>query len=347
MTGDLDLESGALARLGERLREVGVLDESERITAQLISGGRSNLTYAVTSNGSSWVLRRPPVGHVLSTAHDMSREYRVLTALNSASTRVPVPRTVLFCDDREVIGTPFYLMQRVEGSVLRTAEEALSLSAADQVRVSERLVDILGDLHSIDPESIGLSDFGRPAGFMQRQLKRWSLQLADSRSRQIHGIEDLAADLGATLPIQAGSAIVHGDYRLDNCLVRDSDITSVLDWEMSTLGDPLSDVGLFAVYHAGLSDIPNLVVQSPGGLGAYPPLDVLLNRYALRTGRDLAELDWYIAFAWFKFAVILEGIHYRSTLDATLGEGFDGVSELVQPSVDLGRAALASRTRQL
>lgn len=346
MNDDLTLDPNALDRLGGLLRQRGALGANEPISSRLISGGRSNLTYEVSSDRDTWVLRRPPLGHVLSTAHDMGREYRVLTALGNPSVNVPVPETVLMCDDMDIIGAPFYVMKRIEGVVLRTADQALALNDSDQIHLSERLIDVLDDLHAIDPVSIGLGDFGKPVGFMPRQVKRWSRQLADSRSRPIHGIEELAADLESSMPIQVDSTIVHGDFRLDNCLVRNGDIEAVLDWEMSTLGDPLSDLGLFAVYYAGLADIPNPIVQSPGGLGSYPSLDVLLDRYALRSGRDLSELDWYIAFAWFKFAVILEGIHYRSTLGATVGEGFDGVSELVQPSVDRGRAALAIRTRR-
>lgn len=346
MNDDLTLDPNALDRLGGLLRQRGALGANEPISSRLISGGRSNLTYEVSSDRDTWVLRRPPLGHVLSTAHDMGREYRVLTALGNPSVNVPVPETVLMCDDMDIIGAPFYVMKRIEGVVLRTADQALALNDSDQIHLSERLIDVLDDLHAIDPVSIGLGDFGKPVGFMPRQVKRWSRQLADSRSQPIHGIEELAADLESSMPIQVDSTIVHGDFRLDNCLVRNGDIEAVLDWEMSTLGDPLSDLGLFAVYYAGLADIPNPIVQSPGGLGSYPSLDVLLDRYALRSGRDLSELDWYIAFAWFKFAVILEGIHYRSTLGATVGEGFDGVSELVQPSVDRGRAALAIRTRR-
>ncbi|GCE38881.1 MAG TPA: phosphotransferase family protein [Mycobacterium sp.] len=340
------LDELARKRLEFSMREHGLIQPQDQLAVSLISGGRSNITYALETSTNAWVLRRPPLGHVLSTAHDMEREYRVLFGLGQADQTVPVPATAFMCRDKQVIGASFYVMERVSGKVLRTSTEALALPAEQQVSVADSLIDILAALHMVDPNSVGLGDFGRPAGFMQRQVARWTHQLNDSRSRDLNGIELLADSLRDSVPEQRYSSIVHGDYRLDNCLVRDGAIAAVLDWEMSTLGDPLSDLGLFEVYYSGLAGIDNPVVQALDGLGSYPPADRLIDRYASRTGHDISQLDWYVAFAWFKFAVILEGIHYRSTLGATVGEGFDGVAELVQPSIDRGRAALAGRGRR-
>ena len=343
MTHVPGLDEMAHVRLETLMREHDLLNADESLFVSLISGGRSNITYGVESATKSWVLRRPPLGHVLSTAHDMEREYRVLTGLSRAGGTVPVPKAVFVCGNAEVLGAPFYLMEQVSGDVLRTAKEALSLSPAHQESVANNLIDVLAALHSVNPDSVGLGDFGRPEGFMQRQVARWTRQLNDSRSRDLDGIEQLAEGLRDTVPAQRYSSIVHGDYRLDNCIVRGGAIATVLDWEMSTLGDPLSDLGLFDVYYSGLAGIDNPVVQAIDGLGAYPSIDHLVDRYACRTGYDMSHLDWYVSFAWFKFAVILEGIHFRSTLGATVGDGFDGVSELVQPSIDRGRAALAGQ----
>ncbi|NLA64432.1 MAG: phosphotransferase family protein [Leucobacter sp.] len=342
MTQNSGLDDGNRSRLVSFLSKHGLNASGSEITIDLISGGRSNLTYKVTTAEQSFVLRRPPLGHVLATAHDMSREYRVIEGLSRPGCDVPVPKPILLSDDETVLGVPFYLMEYVPGYIVRTVEQAQSLSSAAQREIGEDLVDVLAALHTTDPEAVGLADFGRPAGFMERQVRRWVRQLADSRSREINGIDRLAEVLGGSVPEQRYNAIVHGDYRLDNCLLRDSHIAAVLDWEMSTLGDPLSDLGLFTVYHAGLAGIDNPVVQAFDGVGSFPSITDLHARYAAKTGFNIDDLPWYTAFAWFKFAVILEGIHYRGTLGATRGDGFEGVSELVQPSVDRGLEALAS-----
>lgn len=310
------------------------------LSAELIAGGRSNLTYVVTGGRQEWVLRRPPLGHVLATAHDVAREYRVISAL--ADTAVPVPATVLLCPDHEVIGAPFYLMERVRGTVYRTPEQTAGLSEPQRWQLSRALVDTLADLHQVEPAAVGLADFGRPDGFLARQVRRWSGQLDASRSRPLPGIDDLAHDLAAQLPDSGPAAIVHGDYRLDNLLVRDTSVVAVLDWEMSTLGDPLTDLGLLLVYWDRLAD-DNPVVSGVGAHHGFPSGATLVEWYAARTGADLARLDWYVAMASFKLAVILEGIHYRYTLGKTVGDGFDRIGAMVPPLVERGLDALAHR----
>ena len=310
------------------------------LTGELVQGGRSNLTYVVGDGVRRWVVRRPPLGHVLATAHDMGREHRVMSAL--AGTSVPVPETHLLCQDDSVIGAPFYVMEHVEGEVFRTPEQTARLDDEQRRALSMRLADVLADLHSLDPEQVGLGDFGRPAGFLERQVKRWSKQLAASRSRELAGVDRLAQRLGELVPESRCTGIVHGDYRLDNVLVgEDLDIAAVLDWEMATLGDPLTDVGLLAVYWEGFDDLAhNPIAKGVGPLYGFPRARELWERYSARSGIDLSDVDWYVAFGYFKLAVICEGIHYRFIHDQTVGAGFEHVGALVAPLVAQGLATL-------
>lgn len=310
------------------------------LTGELVQGGRSNLTYVIGDGTGQWVVRRPPLGHVLATAHDMAREYRVLTAL--AETPVPVPRTHLLCQDEDVLGAPFYLMEFVPGTVYRTPEQTDRLGPAQRTELAHRLIDVLASLHALAPDTVGLADFGRPEGFLQRQVRRWSKQLAASRSRDIAGIAELADGLAEHVPVSARASIVHGDYRLDNVIVgADHRIDAVLDWEMATLGDPLTDLGVFAVYWDGFSDIEaNPIVRAAGPKYGFPSTTELFDRYAARSGADLSTLDWYVAYAFFKIAVILEGIHYRFAHGQTVGEGFERVGDAVAPLAAKGLRAL-------
>ncbi|EPH42514.1 phosphotransferase family protein [Streptomyces aurantiacus] len=338
---DLDRLRGHLDR-----ERPGLLGDRP-LTARLIEGGRSNLTYAVSDGTGRWVVRRPPLGHVLATAHDMRREHRVISALHP--TDVPVPRPVLLCEDEEVLGAPFYVMEFVEGTPYRTAEQLASLGPERTRAAVLGLVDTLVDLHAVDPESVGLGDFGRPEGFLDRQLRRWGKQLAASRGRELAGVEELHAALGRALPTSPAPTVVHGDYRLDNVLIDAADgadgadgadrITAVLDWEMSTLGDPLTDLGLLVMYSVRL-ELPDSPVSTTAGAPGHPDPAELIERYAARSGRDVSALSWYTAFAWFKLAVILEGIHYRYTLGQTVGAGFDRIGDLVPVFIEHGLTTL-------
>ncbi|MHC5257112.1 phosphotransferase family protein [Streptomyces sp. UC4497] len=308
------------------------------LTGRLIEGGRSNLTYQVSDGATKWVVRRPPLGHVLATAHDMKREHRVIAGLHP--TNVPVPEPVLLCEDENVIGAPFYVMEFVDGTPYRTSDELAPLGPERTRAAVLGLVDTLVDLHAVDPAAVGLGDFGRPEGFLDRQLRRWGKQLDASRNRELAGIDELQAALGRELPASPAPTIVHGDYRLDNVLVRqDPDgvdrIKAILDWEMSTLGDPLTDVGLLAMYSAQL-DMPDSPISTTASAPGHPSPAELIERYAERSGRDVSAIAWYTAFAWFKLAVILEGIHYRYTLGQTVGAGFDRIGELVPVFISHG-----------
>lgn len=311
------------------------------LSGRLIQGGRSNLTYAVTDGRASWVVRRPPMGHVLSTAHDMSREFRVLTALGP--TAVPVPRTIALCADTEVLGAPFYVMELVDGVVYRTSAHVAKLGSQRVTELAFSLVDVLAELHTVDPAAVGLDDFGRPDGYLERQVRRWRGQLDASRSRPLAGIEELHARLVAKLPPQSpGAGIVHGDYRLDNVLVGPDDrIVAVLDWEMATLGDPLTDLGLLLVYWQLTTDpaMSGLFGEAPPP-GIFPTGEQLAQRYERRRAVDLKHLDWYAAFACFKLAVILEGIHYRFVAGQTVGDGFAQIGDMVPHLVSLGHETL-------
>ncbi|MEU1499311.1 phosphotransferase family protein [Streptomyces sp. NPDC005732] len=326
----------------DRLR--GLLD-AERpglthgpLTGRLIEGGRSNLTYAVTDGTTRWVVRRPPLGHVLATAHDMKREHRVISALHP--TAVPVPRPVLLCEDAEVLGAPFYVMEFVDGTPYRTAEQLAPLGARRTRNAVLGLVDTLVELHAVDPAEVGLADFGRPEGFLDRQLRRWGKQLDASRNRELTGIDELHAALGRALPHSPAPTVVHGDYRLDNVLIGDDDrIKAILDWEMSTLGDPLTDLGLLVMYSAPL-ELPDSPISTTASAAGHPDPAEIVERYAARSGRDASDVAWYTAFAWFKLAVILEGIHYRYTLGQTVGAGFDRIGDLVPFFIEHGLTTL-------
>ncbi|MBW8735871.1 MAG: phosphotransferase family protein [Streptomyces turgidiscabies] len=310
------------------------------LTGRLIEGGRSNLTYAVTDGTTQWVVRRPPLGHVLATAHDMRREHRVISALYP--TAVPVPRPVLLCEDDTVLGAPFYVMEFVPGTPYRTAGELAPIGAARTREVVLSLVDTLVELHAVDPAEVGLADFGRPEGFLDRQLRRWGKQLDASRNRELTGIDELQAALGRALPHSGAPAIVHGDYRLDNVLIgADDRINAILDWEMSTLGDPLTDLGLLVMYSMPLG-APGSPVSTTAEAAGHPTPAELIERYAARSGRDVSAVSWYTAFAWFKLAVILEGIHYRYTLGQTVGAGFDRIGGLVPVFIEHGLTTLHS-----
>ncbi|MFB7461359.1 phosphotransferase family protein [Streptomyces sp. NPDC056188] len=326
----------------DRLR--GLLDRERPglargpLTGRLIEGGRSNLTYTVTDGASRWVVRRPPLGHVLATAHDMGREHRVISALHP--TDVPVPRTVLLCEDEDVLGAPFYVMEFVEGTPYRTAGQLAPLGEERTRDAVLSLVDTLVELHAVDPAEVGLAGFGRPEGFLDRQLRRWGKQLAASRDRELAGVDELHAALGRALPDSPAPAVVHGDYRLDNVLLGPDDrITAVLDWEMSTLGDPLTDLGLLTMYSTPLG-MPGSPVSTTAEAPGHPSAAELVERYAERSGRDVSAVSWYTAFAWFKLAVILEGIHYRYTLGQTVGRGFDRIGDLVPVFIDHGLTTL-------
>jgi aminoglycoside phosphotransferase (APT) family kinase protein len=316
------------------------------VSVELITAGLSNLTYVVTPNGGSpddaVILRRPPTGAVLATAHDMAREHRVISALGP--TDVPVPRTLHLCEDPSVLGAPFYVMERVVGiHVVREFPPGYADEPGQRRAVGEGLIDVLADLHSVDYDAVGLGEFGRPEGFAARQVRRWTKQWDATRDRDRPALDALAARLAETVPATQRSSIVHGDYRLDNCLLDPATpgvIRAVLDWEMSTLGDPLTDIGMMFVYWPEAGEERASTMSPVTTLPGFPTRREIAERYAGRTGTDLSDLNWYVGFAFFKFAAIIAGIVARSAAGAMAGKDTSGYAERIDPCVELGRAAL-------
>ncbi|KRF48949.1 acyl-CoA dehydrogenase [Terrabacter sp. Soil811] len=309
------------------------------LSGRVVAGGKSNLTYEVGDGTRTVIVRRPPLGHVLATAHDMVREHRVITALRD--TAVPVPTTYAVCDDPDVVGAPFYVMERVEGTPYRFEAQLQPLGAARVRAVSERMVDTLVALHAVDPGSVGLGDFGRPDGFLERQVRRWKQQLDASRSRDLPGIDELHERLAGSVPAQGDPTIVHGDFRLDNLLVTsDDEVSAVLDWEMATLGDPLTDVALLEAYQTLPLMMDSVAVSDVSRTPGFISGPELRQRYAAASGRDLGHLSFHLGLAYFKLAVILEGIHYRYTQGQTVGSGFARIGEATVPLVTAGLAAV-------
>jgi aminoglycoside phosphotransferase (APT) family kinase protein len=280
-------------------------------TYSLIAGGRSNLTFHVTdANGKQMVLRRPPMGHVLATAHDMAREHRLMSAVGT--TNVPVPQTLGLCTDEEVNGAPFYVMAYVPGVVLDSPEKAHLLPENLRTTASEHLVDVLADLHAVDVDEVGLGNLAKREGYVERQVKRWSTQWENSKTRELPAVEEVARLLANGIPQQQGVAIAHGDYRFGNCLtnVETGKIAAVLDWELCTLGDPLADLGYIGIYWTD-PGMPLMRANDPSGLPGFCTFDHLVDRYANRTGRDVSNISYYKAFASFRLAVIAEGVYAR------------------------------------
>lgn len=330
------------------------------LQAELLAGGRSNLTYRVDGARVPLVLRRPPLRHVQATAHDMAREHRVLSALGP--TPVPVPTTYALVDDTDGAagtGTPFFLMARVDGEALATPEQNARWSPDDLRTLSLELAALLAELHAVDPHDVGLAELGRPDGFLDRQVRRWGVQLDGSRSRDVPALDELQERLRADVPATWRPALVHGDYRLDNALVarpsrdvagdarnaRPPRVAAILDWEMATLGDAAVDLGMLGLYWelARVADDDHTVTAVDPAAG-YPGFAELVDAYADRLGTPPPDLAWYRAFAAYKLAVILEGVHLRFRAGGTVGDGFERVGDLVTPLAREGLARLADRT---
>ena len=278
---------------------------------ELIAGGRSNVTYRVVdAAGTVFVLRRPPLGHVLATAHDMAREHRLISAVGT--TNVPVPRTMGLCTDTEVNGAPFYVMSYVEGAVLDSPAKAADMSVEMRRAASLHLIDVLADLHAVDVDAVGLGDLARKDAYIERQLKRWRTQWANSKTRELDAIDRLAERLAQDIPAQQGVSIAHGDYRFGNCLTdtEHGRIVAVLDWELCTLGDPMADLAYISIYWSNPDTGPGGAAD-PSGIEGFPHYDELVERYATRTGLDVSRINYYRAFSAYRLAVIGEGVYAR------------------------------------
>lgn len=339
------LDDTSIERVQRWLSETDTLPVGGQLHSRLIAGGRSNPTYELTDGDRYWILRRPPVGHVLPTAHDMGREYRALTALYG--TAVPVPRTVGNCVDTALIGAPFYVMDRIDGITLRTPEDTARLTATQRTSLAQSAVDTLVALHEVDPAEVGLADWGRPDGYLERQLKRWQRQWESSATSARPEVDELHVRLRAALPDTRFPGIVHGDFKIDNLMVDRNDptvILGLLDWEMSTLGDTLTDLGVLCSFWDHEGEFFNPITAGATAMPGFPSRDEIVEAYVAARGVDVLDLDWYLVFADFKIAVILEGIHARHLQGHTTGADFEGVGAMVGPLLDraLQRASRAT-----
>jgi aminoglycoside phosphotransferase (APT) family kinase protein len=347
-----DLPGLPAALVGRWLRSVlPELFQDGPWSAEVITGGLSNITYRLRLPGGTVILRRPPLGHVLPRAHDMGREYRVLTALSG--TAVPVPETLALCTDPDVLGVTFYVMREVPGTVLRRGEDTGALAPGSRAALADALVRSLADLHAVDPDAVGLGDYGRRGGYCVRQIRTWGGQWERSKTRDLPDMELLLGRLAEKAQEDSGVAIVHGDFRLDNTIVDlaagsggpggTPRIAAVLDWELSTLGDPLADLAVTLSYWHDRGDPER--DQIPVSLGltdkpGFPSSRELASAYADRTGRDLGNLPFYMGLALMKLAVICEGVHARYLGGQTVGEGYDRVGPAVPLLVARGLRAL-------
>jgi aminoglycoside phosphotransferase (APT) family kinase protein len=344
--GDTSGVGAALASLVNPEALAAYLDDAlpessgSPLAVDRIRGGHSNETFFVTRGSHEWVLRRPPRGPLLPTAHDVSREYRVLSALTG--TPVPVPRPILLCADVSVIGAPFYLMERIHGTVIRaTLPPAFADDESTRLAIGYELIDRLADLHAVDWQASGLEDFGKPQGYLERQIRRWTGQLDASRNRPLPDLDAVTEWLAANRPESGAATIVHGDYRLDNAMYASEPparVLAIFDWEMATLGDPLADLGYLLSFWqepgdpgAELGDASWRLTAQPG----FATRQQLVARYAERTGRQMTHVPFYVALAIWKLAILLEG-SYRRHLAGTTDDPFFA-------TLDRGVPALAQR----
>jgi aminoglycoside phosphotransferase (APT) family kinase protein len=336
------LEGLDLDALDRHLQTAGI-PRSGDLRAELISGGRSNLTFLVSDDASKWVLRRPPLHGLTPSAHDMAREYRVVAALQD--TPVPVARAVTMRNDDTVSGAPFQMVEYVPGRVVRYADQLEALGDKAVINdCADALIRVLADLHSLDPESVGLGDFGKPTGYLERQIRRWGSQWELVRLQDDPcdaDVQRLHSALAEAIPSQSRTSIVHGDYRIDNTILDSEDATrvrAVLDWEMSTLGDPLSDAALMCVYrHPSFNMVhANAAWTSP----LLPSHDELAHRYSQAAGQPLDRWEFYMALAYFKLGIIAAGIAYRGRMGGNVAYDADQVAESLGMFIASGLSTL-------
>ena len=325
------------AWIADRADVTGALD------FDLVAHGRSNLTFVLTNEaGTKWVLRRPPTGHVLASAHDMGREHRIISALQGSP--VPVPGVVGMCEDDSVNGAPFYVMEFVDGYIINDLAKAQPFTPDERRRQSESLVDVLAALHEVDPDEVGLGDLGRKEAYLERQLRRWKRQIDEGSDRDLPLFHELHTRLSERMPEQQGAGIAHGDYRLDNCMIgRDHQVAAVLDWELCTLGDVLADLGGMLMWWGdpddslAMRDVPTV---APG----YLTPDEVVARYGASSDRDLSDLPYYVAFQFWRLGAISEGVRIRFVAgamgDKDIGDEMTGYETRVDALFEESRRAL-------
>ncbi len=294
-----------------------------RLELERLGEGHSNITFLVRRGADEWVLRRPPRPPYAPTAHDVLREYRVLSAL--ADRDVRAPSTVHVCEDKSVIGAPFYLMERIHGHVIRHSVPDVLADPSTCRFIAEELVDALVELHSVDWNEAGLAGLGKPTGYLERQLRRWLGQWDKNRTREIHAVDEVGRRLEQRVPKSPPATIVHGDYKLDNVVYEDATparLAAILDWEMATLGDPLADLGYMTATYVEQSDPKSILdISGPTRMEGFPTRAELIDRYEQATGRSMTDLPWYQALALWKLGILLEG-SYRRLLAGTTDDPF-------------------------
>lgn len=317
------------------------------LSYELIAGGHSNLTFAVADQDAGrWVLRRPPLFQVLESAHDMNREFTVISALQG--TDVPVPGVVGFCDDETVNGRPFYVMEFVDGTVMRSADEAAAFGNDRLADVTKNLIDVLAAIHAVDVDAVGLGQLGRKEDYVARQLRRWLRQFEASKTQERPLITEIHDHLAARIPDQGKAGLVHGDYRLDNCLVAaDGSIAAVLDWELATLGDTMADMAQLLTYWARPADGFTPIDAAPTLADGFPEREQLLDWYEAATGRSMADMSFYLSFASWRLASILEGVYSRYVNGAMGDAEPEGGAEAFVGRIDALVAVAAEHAEQV
>jgi aminoglycoside phosphotransferase (APT) family kinase protein len=338
----IELTRGELATVARLMSRAGV-DTAGDLVASLISGGRSNLTYVLSDGQRRWVLRTPPRTGRTPSAHDVAREYRVTAAL--AATDVPVAEAVLLHDDEATLGVPFTISTFVDGRAFRTHDDLAGLDAEGLAAVVGSMIDALAALHRTDHVAVGLETFGRPDGYAARQLRRWSSQWEIVGTPEVHALaSDVIDDLRKVVPDQRRTSIVHGDFRVDNTLVRGigptAHVAAVVDWELSTIGDPVADVAMMCAYREPAFD---LIAGAPAAWtsGRLPGPDALAEAYVAAGGTRLDHWEFHLALAYLKVAVIAAGIDHRRRAGSGSGAGFDTAGESVPLFLDLAHKVAA------
>ena len=287
---------------------------------ELIAGGHSNLTYRFTdASGRAFVLRRPPLGHILESAHDMAREHRIISAL--VKSKVPVPQTYALCEDKSINDQPFYIMEFVEGIVPHNSTVLEQLSSDERRSFGLHVIEVLADLHNTDIDAVGLGQLAKKEDYLARQLKRWTQQWLATKTDEIPDMDRSLELLHEKRPEQIGATVVHGDYRVGNMLIANGKMAALLDWELCTLGDPLADVGYLLNTWAEPGDPAS--ETAPTGIGGFPTRQEFSDLYEEKTGRSLAEINYYRAFSHWRLAAISQGVYKRYSVGAMGHQEFD------------------------
>lgn len=304
----------------------------------LIAAGGSNLTFRVTdAKASSWALRRPPTGGRIATAHDMSREWKIMHALGNADSGVPVPAMIALCEDSSVNEAPFYVMEFVEGNILRHAETAAGMTVEQCLAATESLIEVQISMHKLDLEAVGLADLGKHGGYVERQLKRWKKQVDTANIRELPLLHELYEKLSKNIPEEiSGVGLAHGDYRFDNTVMgADYRITAVLDWELCTIGDPIADFCWSMMYWADPGDRVMFYQRPPTLFENFMRRDEMVKLYEARSGFDVTNIDYYVAFSWWKMACIVEGVYSRMLKGGSGGLKSSSAPEIETRIMDL------------